>query len=85
MVVTITVNREVYFNCEFSSATEAREGLSVVGNPSFSYYVNMVCYGLIRNFPVTPEAVTIANTFFGTDDAYLKGKTTIKASELVVT
>ena len=45
----------------------------------------MVRYELIYNFPITPQAVTISNTIFGPDIEALKGKTTSKYSEPVVT
>ena len=45
----------------------------------------MVHSRLIRNFPMTPQAVTITKAIFGPDIAALKGKTTSKSSETVVT
>ena len=42
-------------------------------------------YGLIRNCPITPQALTITNTIFGPGIAALKGKNTSKYSEPVVT
>ena len=49
------------------------------------YYINMVHFGLIHHFPITPEAVTIANTIFGPDIETLKGKTNRKFYDPVVT
>lgn len=37
-------------------------------------YINMVFSGIIRNCPVTPEAVNNATTIFGPNVASLKGK-----------
>ena len=45
----------------------------------------MVHSRLIRNFPMTPQAVTITKAIFGPDIAALRGKTTRKSSEPVVT
>ena len=85
MVEKTTWNREEYTNREFAAATEAREGLSMVVNPSASDCMHMVRYGLTSNCPVTPEDVTIANTMFGPNVASLKRKTTRRSSEPVVT
>ena len=57
----------------------------MVRNPSEGYYINMVYSGLIRNCPITPQAVTIDNAIFGHDIASLKKKTIRKSSEPVVT
>ena len=49
-------------------------------------YIKMLHSRLIRNCPITPQSVTITNTILGPDDiAALKGKTTSKSSETVVT
>ena len=45
----------------------------------------MIHSGLIRNCPITPQAVTITTTIFGPDIAALIGKTTRKSFEIVVT
>ena len=57
----------------------------MVGISSSGDYINMVHSRLIRNCPITPEAVNIANTIFGPDIATLKGKTTRKYYKPVVT
>ena len=57
----------------------------MVGNPSTGDYINMVSYRLICNCPITLQVVTITNTLFGPKIATLKGKTTSKSSEPVVT
>ena len=57
----------------------------MVGNPPPRDYINMVRSGIICNCPVTPEEVNNANTMFGPDIASLKGKTTGKTSDPVVT
>ena len=48
-------------------------------------YINMVRSGLIHNCPINPEEVNIANTYFVPGIATLKGETTRKYSEPVVT
>ena len=45
----------------------------------------MVISRLIRNFPITLEEVTTANTIFGPDMAMLKGETTRKYPDPMVT
>ena len=57
----------------------------MLGNTSIGDYINMGRSGMIHKCPITPEAVTIANTIFGFDISTLKGKTTWKYSEPAVT
>ena len=51
---TTTGNHKGYTDREFAAITESQEGLDMAGNPSPMDYINMVCSGMIRNFPVTP-------------------------------
>ena len=69
---------------EVAADTKVQAGLDMVGNTSAEDYIKMVRSGQIHNFPITPQAVTIANTIFGPGIAALKGKTTSKYSEPVV-
>ena len=85
MVGTTKESCEVKTIQEIAAATKALEGISKVDNSSSGNYINMVRSGLIRNFPITPQSVTIANTIFGPDTTALKGKTTWKYSEPMVT
>ena len=78
MLDTTTGNCEGYTDHDFAEATKAREGLAMMGNPSPMDYINIVYSGMLRNFPVTPEAFNNANTVFVPDVASLKGKTTKK-------
>ena len=48
-------------------------------------YISIVRYGMIHNYPITPESVTIVNTVFGPGIATLKVKTARKSSEPVLT
>ena len=57
----------------------------MVINPSSGDCINVEHYGPTRNFPITPQAVTISNTIFGPDISALRGKTTRKSSDPVVT
>ena len=84
MVATTTGKCKDYTYHKFVVATESQEGLAMVGDPSSMDYINMVCSVMIHNFPVTPEAVSNANKYFGLDVAYLKGKTTRKTPNPVV-
>ena len=85
MVGMTKENCKGYTRREILEATEYHAGLSVVDNPSTGDCIHMVCYGLIRNCPINPQKVTIANTTFGLDIATLKGKTTSNSSDPVVT
>ena len=84
MVASTTGNCKGYTDRKFVVATESQEGLAMVGNPSSMDYINMVCSVMIQNFPVTPEAVSNSNKYFGLDVASLKGKTTRQTSNPVV-
>ena len=85
MVSTITGNREGYTDREFASETEAREGLDMMGNPPHIDYINMVCSGMLHNCPITPDLMNNANYIFGANFPSLKGKTTRKSYNTVVT
>jgi len=74
MVTTVAGNRKGYTDREYAAAQESKSGLALVGNTSPRDYMSMVREGLIRNCPVTPDAVTAANNSLGPDVAYLKGK-----------
>ena len=74
MVETTKENCEIYTSHEIVAATESRSGLSMVGNTSSGDYINMIRFLLIHNWPITTEAITIANTTFGPDIATIKGK-----------
>ena len=56
----------------------------MVGNPSAGDYINMIRPVIIRNCPVTLEAVNNAKKCFGPNVASLKGKTTRNSSDPVV-
>ena len=49
MVSSITGNPEGYTAQEIAAATEAWEGLAMMGNPSPMDYINMVRSGMLRN------------------------------------
>ena len=67
MVSTITRKLEGYTYREFAATTESREGLTMMGNPPPMDYINMVCYGILRNCPVTPDDTKNAESIFGPD------------------
>ena len=60
-------------------------GVGHDGQPLPMDYINMVCSGMLRNCPVTPEAVKNTNSIFGADISSLKFKTTRNSPDPVVT
>mmetsp|Transcript_39478 Transcript_39478/g.118507 ORF Transcript_39478/g.118507 Transcript_39478/m.118507 type:complete len:140 (-) Transcript_39478:186-605(-) len=60
LVSTVAGNRKDYTNQDYAASKKTRGSLALVGNPRPADYMNMVCSGLVRNFPVTPDAVTAA-------------------------
>ena len=74
MAGTTKENCKGYTSRKIVAANKARTGLTTVGNKSAGEYINMISSGFIRNCPITPQAVTIANKSFGPDIAELKGK-----------
>ena len=85
MFGTTKGNCEGYTNYDIAAATEARLGLAMVGNTLMGDYINIIHSILICNCPITPEAVTITSTIFDPDIATVKGGTTRKYYEPVVT
>ena len=57
----------------------------MMDNPSPMDCINIVRSSMLRNCPVTPEAVNNANSIFVAYVSSLKGKTTRKSSDPVVT
>jgi hypothetical protein len=85
MVNTVKENREGYTQREYDDAKEARRALALVGYPSPKDFKNMVRANMIRNCPVTPSSISAAHKIFGPNIASLKGKTTRRTPQPVLT
>jgi hypothetical protein len=71
-------NYEGYTKCKVLEAKEAIHTMKMIGNPSKEDFKGMVRGNMIKNCPVTPDAITNAHTIFGPDLPSLQGKTVQK-------
>jgi hypothetical protein len=85
MVNTVAENVEGYTQREHDDAKQARQVLGMVGYHSNKDFNNMVRSNMIKNCPVTSKSVSAANKIFGPEIASIKGKTTRRKPEPVVT
>ncbi len=66
-------------------AKEVRRAMGMmIGNHSKEDFKGMVCGNMIKNCPVTPDAITNARTIFGPDLPSLQGKTVWRTPASVV-
>lgn len=76
LIDTVKENRHGYSSRQFKRAVLARELYHVLGAPSPEKFRQILRSNMVRNLPVVPEDVKIAETIFGPDMATLKGKST---------
>jgi hypothetical protein len=69
---------------EVLEAKEARCVMGISGNPSKRDFKGMVSGNMIRNCPVTTDAITNASAIFCPDLASVRGKTVRRMPEQVV-
>ena len=69
---------------EVLEAKEARCVMGIIGNPSKRDFKGMVSGNMIRNCPVTTDAITNASAIFCPDLASVRGKTVRRMPEQVV-
>ncbi len=65
LIQTVQQNYEGYIKCKVLEAKEARRAMGMIGNPSKEDFKGMVRGNMIKNYPVTPDAITNAGTIFG--------------------
>ena len=75
-VTTVADNRGVFTRRELEGADQARRLYHTIGCPSQRKFETILDHGSILNCPVTKADAQRANTIYGPDLAYLKGKTT---------
>ena len=75
-VSTVADNRAVFTRRELEGADRARQLYRTIGHPSQRKFEAILDHGSILNCPVTKADAQCANTIYGPDLAYLKGKTT---------
>ena len=75
-VSTIADNRAVFTHQELERADRTRQLYRTIGRPSQQKFEAILDHRSILNCPVTKADAQGANTIYGPDLAYLKGKTT---------
>ena len=75
-VSTVVDNHAVFTRWELEAADCARQLYRTIGRPSQQKFEAILDHGSILNCPITKADVQRANTIYGPDLAYLKGKTT---------
>ena len=74
MISTVDENKFFYSQRQYERAKEARKLYHIIGRPSLENFKHILMQKIIKNCPVTPEDVDIAEKIFGKDVATLKGK-----------
>ena len=83
LVETVSGNATHFTKRQLVAAKEARHLQSMIGRPSNKDFKVLITGNMLRNCPVTVEAIDIAEKVFGPDVASLKGKTTRAKSPVV--
>jgi hypothetical protein len=76
MITTVKENKLGYTQRQFQSAKRARRLYHIVGCPTIENFKHILRQNIIKNCPVTPEDVNIAEKIFGGNIGVMKGKTT---------
>ncbi len=76
MITTVKENKMGYTQRQFENAKRARRLYHIVGCPTIENFKHILRQNIIKNCPVTPEDVNIAEKIFGGDIGAMKGKTT---------
>jgi hypothetical protein len=76
VVATVRENTMGFTQRQFEKAKQARQLCHIVGCPTTTNFKHILRQNIIKNCPVTPEDVNIAEKIFGGDIGTLKGKST---------
>jgi hypothetical protein len=76
MVTTVKENKMGFTQKQYENAKKARRLYHIVGCPTVENFKHILRQNIIKNCPVTPEDVNIAEKIFGGDTGTLKGKST---------
>ncbi len=79
LVTMLKENRKNYSEKQFLDAKRARKLYHIVGCPTIENFKAILRQNIIKNCPVTPADVDLAEKIFGPDIGMLKGKTTRRA------
>ncbi len=75
LVQIVQQNHEGYTKRKVLEAKEARCAMGMISNPSEENFKGIIRGNVIKNCPVTSDAITNAHTTFGPDLPSLRGKT----------
>jgi hypothetical protein len=76
MVTTVKENKMGFSQKQYENAKKARRLYHIVGCPTVENFKHILRQNIIKNCPVTPEDVNIAEKIFGGEIGTLKGKST---------
>ncbi len=77
-ILTVAENHKNYSVQQYERAQRARKLYHILNAPSKKNFKYILRSNQIKNCPVTPQDVDIAEDIFGKDISYLKGKSTRK-------
>jgi hypothetical protein len=83
-VTTIDDARSGYTNATYMRAAAARKLQHIIGLPSDKFMKQLLKKGLLTKCSLQPEDVVAANDIFGPNEACLRGKTTRRTPQAVV-
>ncbi|CAJ1948825.1 unnamed protein product [Cylindrotheca closterium] len=75
-MATVQKNKEGFTPRQVKAAMEARSAMHILNAPSTKSLKYAIRSGLIKNCPITEEAINHAKVIFGPDASTLKGKST---------
>ncbi|CAJ1934773.1 unnamed protein product [Cylindrotheca closterium] len=75
-MATVRKNKEGFTPRQVKAAMEARSAMHILNTPSTKSLKYAIRSGLIKNCPITEEAINHAKAIFGPDAFTLKGKST---------
>ncbi|CAJ1945860.1 unnamed protein product [Cylindrotheca closterium] len=75
-MATVQKNKEGFTPRQVKAAMEARSAMHILNAPSTKSLKYVIRSGLIKNCPITEEAINHAEAIFGPDASTLKGKST---------
>ena len=84
-ITTVDDNKKGYTKAMYMRAAAARKLQHIIGLPSDKYMRQLLQKGLLTKCNLQPEDVVAAKEIFGPDEACLRGKTTRRTPQSVVT
>ncbi|CAJ1945798.1 unnamed protein product, partial [Cylindrotheca closterium] len=83
-IATVRKNKEGFTPRQVKAAMEARSAMHILNAPSTKSLKYAIRSGLIKNCPITEEAINHAEAIFGPDASTLKGNIYITDALIVL-